>query len=197
MRIKDRFKGALYVAATVTILSGAASAQASPEVRARPEIAASFDYVRSNAPVGGCGCFGIYGGSATFAFPLHDTPLALVADAASGVSTSIGPGGYSLILSRFTAGLRYTPYLTASRLRPFAQVTGGVAHASQSLVASATASNAPAALALDLGGGVDLDLNRRFSVRLAQVSYLLTTFDNGSNNLQNNLRLGAGFVVRF
>lgn len=197
MRIKDIFRGTLCVAATLTILSGVASAQASPGVRTRPELAASFDYVRSNAPVGGCGCFGIYGGSATFALPLHDSPLALVAEAASGVSTGISPGGYNLLLSRFTAGIRYTPYFAASRLHPFAQATGGVAHASQSLVASSTASNASATLALDFGGGIDLDLNRRFSVRLAQASYLLTTFDNGSNNLQNNLRLDAGIVVHF
>ena len=82
-------------------------------------------------------------------------------------------------------------------LSAFAQITGGVAHASQSLVASSTASNATATLALNFGGGVDLDLNRRFSVRLAQVSYLLTTFDNGSSNLQNNLRLDAGIVLHF
>lgn len=197
MRIMDCLKGTLYVAATVVSLAGVASAQASPQVHSRPEIAASFDYVRSNAPVGGGGCFGIYGGNATFALPLHDGPLALVAEAGSGVSSNIAPGGYSLMLSRFTAGIRYTPYLAASRLHPFAQITGGVAHASQSLVASSTASNAAATLALNFGGGVDLDLNRRFSVRLAQVSYLLTTFDNGSNNLQNNLRLDAGIVVHF
>ena len=197
MRIKHCFQGALCVAAFLIISSGAAIGQASPAGHTRPELAASFDYVRSNAPVGGCGCFGIYGGNATFALPLHDSPLALVAEAASGVSTNIAPGGYNLLLSRFTAGIRYTPYLATSRLHPFAQITGGVAHASQSLVASATVSNAPATLALNLGGGIDLDLNRRFSVRLAQANYLLTTFNNGSNNLQNNLRLDAGIVVHF
>jgi hypothetical protein len=34
-------------------------------------------------------------------------------------------------------------------------------------------------------------------VRLIEADYLLTTFDNGSNNHQNNLRIGAGVVVHF
>jgi hypothetical protein len=32
-------------------------------------------------------------------------------------------------------------------------------------------------------------------VRLIDADYLLTTFDNGSNNHQNNLRISAGVVV--
>jgi hypothetical protein len=34
-------------------------------------------------------------------------------------------------------------------------------------------------------------------VRLIEADYLVTTFDNGVNNHQNNLRIGAGLVVRF
>jgi hypothetical protein len=59
------------------------------------------------------------------------------------------------------------------------------------------AGNAGAAFAADFGGGVDLSLNRRFSLRLIQADYLLTTFDNGSNNHQNNLRISAGVVIHF
>jgi hypothetical protein len=32
---------------------------------------------------------------------------------------------------------------------------------------------------------------------LVEADYLVTTFDNGSNNHQNNLRVGAGVVLRF
>ena len=38
-------------------------------------------------------------------------------------------------------------------------------------------------------------MNPRFSVRLVEADYLLTTFDNGSNNHQNNLRISAGVVL--
>jgi hypothetical protein len=32
---------------------------------------------------------------------------------------------------------------------------------------------------------------------LIEADYLLTTFDNGSNNHQNNVRIGAGVVFHF
>ncbi|MGB7134558.1 MAG: hypothetical protein WBD46_04695 [Acidobacteriaceae bacterium] len=166
---------------------------------ALPEIAAGFTYLNSNAPVDGCGCFGVYGGSLTAAFPIARGPFAIVGDFTSGSSTSIAPNNYHLTLSTYTAGGRYTPAFGASRFHPFAQAMAGIAHASQSLVSGSGASvpNANAAFAADLGGGVDLDLNRRFRIRLAQADYLLTTFDNGSNDHQNNLRLSSGLVFRF
>lgn len=43
----------------------------------------------------------------------------------------------------------------------------------------------------------DLVLDHRFSVRLIQAGYLLTTFDNGLNNHQNNIRISAGVVLHF
>ena len=39
--------------------------------------------------------------------------------------------------------------------------------------------------------------NRRFSIRLIEADYLLTTVDNGSNDHQNNLRISGGLVVHF
>ena len=71
---------------------------------ALPEIAAGFSYMNSNAPVGGCGCFGVYGGSLAAAFPVARGPFAIVGDFTSGSSTSIAPNNYHLTLSTFTAG---------------------------------------------------------------------------------------------
>ena len=44
------------------------------------------------------------------------------------------------------------------------------------------------------GGGVDLKVSKRISVRLIQADYLLTRF---SSSRQDNLRLSAGLVFRF
>ena len=44
---------------------------------------------------------------------------------------------------------------------------------------------------------IDLRASRRFAVRLIEADYLLTTFDNGTNNHQNNLRVSAGVVLHF
>ena len=40
-------------------------------------------------------------------------------------------------------------------------------------------------------------MSRRFAIRAFEADYLLTTFDNGSNNLQNNFRISVGAVIHF
>ena len=53
------------------------------------------------------------------------------------------------------------------------------------------------ALAVDVGGGLDVQLNRRFAVRAFRASYLRTQFPNTTTNVQNSFSLSAGVVVRF
>jgi hypothetical protein len=55
----------------------------------------------------------------------------------------------------------------------------------------------PNALAANLGGGLDLRANRRISFRLIEAYYLITTFDNGVNDHQNNLRLSTSLMLHF
>ena len=64
-------------------------------------------------------------------------------------------------------------------------------------VESGSGSSGTNAFAANLGGGLDLRLNHRFSIRLIEADYLLTTFNNQSNNRQNNARISAGAVIRF
>ena len=51
--------------------------------------------------------------------------------------------------------------------------------------------------ALQLSGGIDYRLSRHFAVRAIDLGYLHSALPNGNNNVQNNLRLGAGAVFRF
>jgi hypothetical protein len=53
------------------------------------------------------------------------------------------------------------------------------------------------ALAVDVGGGLDVRLNRHFALRVFRASCLRTQFPNSTTNVQNSLSLGAGFVLRF
>ena len=186
---------------TIAVVSSAcAVAQAAPaEKPARAELAVDYTYLHSNAPPGGCGCFNMNGGSATFAWQFVPERFALVGDITADYSGGTAASGYALTLSTYTAGARYLIPVGQSPLRPFGQVLVGVAHASGSLVQGQTpaASNASAAFAANVGGGLDLGLSRHFAVRLIDASYLVTTFDNGVNDHQNNLRLSAGVVFRF
>ena len=151
------------------------------------------------APPGGCGCFNLNGGSATLALPLKKGPFSLVVDIAAATSGSVGSTPYSLTLSSYMVGLRYTPSMGHSRVAPFGQAMIGAAHASGSLAQglNPAAQNAGAAFAGSIGGGIDLRVIRRFSFRLVEADYLATTFDNGTNNNQNNLRFSTGAVLHF
>jgi peptidoglycan-associated lipoprotein len=166
----------------------------------RAELALEYSYLRSNAPPGGCACFGLNGGSASFAWPIRPgASIALAGEITAAHASSITTASYDLNLTSYTAGLRYRLNLRESPWQPFGQALLGVAHSGGSLVSgqSPASANAGAAFAANLGGGLDLRANRRFSFRLVEADYLLTTFDNGSNNHQNNLRISAGVVLRF
>ena len=202
LRIKHIFALLLTIAAVSTAQAVAQSdAQPAPATDKpfRAELELGYSYLRSNAPPGGCGCFNLNGGNATFAWPVHTGSFALAGDVTVAHAGSAANTGDSLTLSTFTAGGRYSPHVSHSPLQPFGQALVGLAHSSGTLVAGANpgAANAGAAFAANLGGGLDLSASRRFSIRLIEADYLVTTFNNGANNHQNNLRIGAGVVLHF
>jgi outer membrane immunogenic protein len=201
MRLRINREFALLL--TIAVASIARSAAQSPvqpaSVKPRAELALDYSYLRSNAPQGSCGCFNMNGGGATFAWPLGSGQFALAGDVTIAHAGTVSSSGDNLTLSTFTAGVRYLPPMKSRTFQPFGQVLAGLAHSSGTLVQGANpgAANAGAAFAGDFGGGLDLRVNPRFSIRLVEADYLLTTFDNGTNNHQNNLRISAGLVIRF
>jgi hypothetical protein len=167
----------------------------------RPEVALNFAWVHTNAPTGACGCFGVLGGGGSFAIPVsrwHFSPLVDVA-VASNSSAGLGGSSYSLTLTTVTAGGRYYIPARGSRLAPFGEGLLGVAHSSGTLVQSPNpaSTNAGAALAAQLGGGLDVNATARLALRLVEADYLYTGFNNSTNNHQNNVRISAGVVFRF
>ena len=201
MRIMTRVKCCLVLVAIAFSTAGpiAMAQTTAADKQPRAELALDYTYLRSNAPPGGCGCFNLNGGSATFAWPVRPGKFALVGDITVAHAGAISSNGYSLTLGAYTVGVRYLPRFVRSPLRPFGQVLVGLAHSSGSLVQRQTpdASSAGEAFAANLGGGLDLRIDRRFSLRLVEADYLVTTFDNGDNDHQNTLRLSAGAVFHF
>jgi hypothetical protein len=161
-------------------------------------LAVTYAYIRSNAPPAGSTSINLNGGSATFAWPLTSHDLSLVGDFMAAHSGGITASGYSLTLASYTAGVRYSPSFS-QWAHPYGQALFGMAHASGSLVQAQTISvpNAGATFALNLGGGLTIRTHSRFSIRPIEVDYLLTTFKNGTNNHQNNVRIGSGLVFVF
>ena len=202
LRIKTTFTLLLTIAA-VSCSSAVAQPPAQPAATSnepyRAELAVGYTYLHSNAPPGSCGCFNMNGGNATFGWQLKPGRFALVGDLNIAHAGTVSTSGYSLTLSTFTVGGRYLLPLRHSGLQPFGHALVGLAPSSGTLVQGSNpgAGNAGAAFAGNFGGGLDLRATPRFSLRIVEADYLLTTFDNGSNDHQNNLRISAGVVCRF
>ena len=128
------------------------------------------------------------GGSGSLSYNL--TPwLGVVGDFGGYHWTNSG-GNANIVTYLFGPKLSYH----RGRVTPFVQALFGGAHESGS---SFNVSVSEDAFAAALGGGVDWNATPRIGIRLLQVEYLLTKFDDGFNNRQNNARVSAGVVFRF
>ena len=96
-----------------------------------------------------------------------------------------------------------------TRFTPFAQVLAGGVHASAVTVDSCTGSACAVlpsqnSFALTGGGGLDIRLTHRISIRAVQAEYMLTRFQGvasgvstGASDTQNDLRLSSGLLFAF
>jgi outer membrane immunogenic protein len=161
------------------------------------EVAVGYNFVHTNAPPTGCGCFSLNGGTASVVRQFN--PSVGLAGEFDGVTNSkVDVAGHSLTLLTVLAGPRYRLVSSRGRLVPFAQILVGGAHASGGLYAASGSSSGSAnAFAASMGGGVDVALNPRLSLRLVQAEYLLTLLPNAVNSRQNNFNLSTGIVIRF
>jgi outer membrane immunogenic protein len=184
-----------FFAISLFVFTGFTSAAAAQSTPLAPlEIEAGYNYLHTNAPPKDCGCFSMNGGEASAAYRLHHSfsAVALFQGVTNG---NVNDQGRSLTLTSYTFGGRYTYHFADHRLAPFGQVLVGAAHADGSLYAKGSASSGSAtAFASSIGGGADVTLTPRISLRVVQVDYLLTLLPNGVNDRQNNLSVSTGIV---
>ncbi len=160
----------------------------------RAELSLGYNLVRANAPPGTCVCFQMNGGDVAGSFRLTHG-LSVAAQFTGGHASHISTLGQDLTLTTYTFGPRYT--FAHKRFAPFGEALFGAAHASDSYFPQgATYSATATSFAFDLGGGLDVEVNRRFAVQAVQAQYLRTGFPNGSTNQENHLMIGAGVVVK-
>jgi len=113
-----------------------------------------------------------------------------------GVTGDLG-AGYTNIgavnVSNYTYTFGPVFFLRAhQRVTPFAHVLFGGEHASASLRQFGESIDGFAVLA---GGGVDVNMNRRFAVRVVQADWML--LHGNAGNSDRNARISAGIVVKF
>jgi peptidoglycan-associated lipoprotein len=183
----------------VTVGVSAAIAQQRPSspalITPRFDLSLGYNNIRANAPPGGCDCFDMNGGYVSGGFHIKDW-LSIAGEFTGGHANNISLLGQNLTLMTFMAGPRVS--YNGHRLVPFGQVLFGGAHGSDSYFPTATSSTSSASSwALSSGGGLDVNLTRRFAVRALEVQYLRTALPNGTNDAQNHLMIGAGLVIKF
>ncbi len=126
--------------------------------------------------------------------------------AANITGTEVGSAansGVGLDMLTTTFGPRYTWYKPTGAARKrslaaFGQGLIGEAHGWNSYFPSTSGSQTSYnSFAVQVGGGVDIDLSRHFAVRAIQADWLRTQFPNSTTNVQNSFHLAAGIVLRF
>ncbi len=119
----------------------------------------------------------------------------LAMNIAGSKATNLAGSGFDLDMVTTTFGPRYTWH--RRKIAVFGQGLIGEANAWNSLFpqprGAVTDFNT---FALQVGGGVDLRVGRHFAVRPIQADWVRTQFPNGTTDVQNSLRLGAGIVLR-
>jgi len=188
----------LMVLAAVTLApSFAQTRSAAGKQQAPPELALTYSYLRSNVPADGCGCFSLNGGSATLTLPVRSSAFAIAGEVTSTTVSGISANRYDLAIIAYSAGVRYSLPMRSALWRPFGQVLVGIAHSGGSLIHAHLGGSIYGANAFagSIGGGLDLRIRHRLSVRLIQAEYLATTFNNNSNNHQNILKIDTGIVL--
>jgi hypothetical protein len=135
----------------------------------------------------------MYGGGGWLGYNVISS-LSVVGDLSSERTSMIGGNPAGLTLTSFLLGPRYA-WHHANRLVPFGQFLLGGAHNSGGLTSGTTGlTGSGNAFAMTFGGGVDVLLRSRVTLRALQVDYFLTGFANGSKNNQNSIRIGTGIV---
>lgn len=85
------------------------------------------------------------------------------------------------------------------KFTPFAQALFGGAHQKTTVDVTGfgSSSTSETAFATALGGGFDVKVAKSVAIRLVQVEYVLTKFNDGDKNRQNSVRISTGLVFRF
>jgi hypothetical protein len=183
------------IALCLSLLAGSVSLEAQTQKPGRLDLAVTYASERS-LKANTSENFWMQGGSIQIGANVwHGWGIA--ADVTGTHSGSIGTSGIPISLVTMTFGPRYR-WHADRRLSFFGQGLIGEANGFHSVFpAQAGSQSSSNSLALQTGGGVDYTLSGLFAIRLVDAAWLRTQLPNSTDNLQNNLRLGAGIVIRF
>jgi hypothetical protein len=180
---------------TSTLVGGAENA---PVAKPMADLSITWSELRSNVPVGNCGCFWMNGGSAEFAVPAWRNFSGVIEVSGQRANHLPGVPGVGLSLASAMGGVRYThPFHL--RYEPFAQGLFGQVHGFDSYFPGIAPSGAASSFALAAGLGLDVPVRKHLLLRLVQAEYHYMQLPNNAvdpANQQHDIRLSAGIVLR-
>lgn len=175
--------------ALLLLASFPAAAQETPKV----EVAAYYSYVRVNPNTSGVDNFNLNGGGGSIAYNANNW-LGFVAEFNGYKVGDIGGVNPQANIFTYQFGPRVS-FRGNDRFTPFVHALFGGARASTDLAGGTSSDNA---FSMSVGGGVDAKLTEHVAIRVAQVDWLLTRFDEGAGRVnQNNFKYSGGIVFRF
>jgi opacity protein-like surface antigen len=183
----------------LAVVPAAAQSSAPANITPRVEVALGYTYVRARTVVAeGC-CFNLNGGSVSVAVGVNKW-LSLAGELGGYYTGHVRNSDESLSVFPYIFGPRFS-YRRSERFTPFVQGLFGGGHAGGTLYTryfrEGSAPPSPRnAFAMALGGGLDVNLNRRWAVRVFQADWFFTQFPNGFTDHQHNFRLTTGVVLR-
>lgn len=197
MRTKLAFLLAFIAAATVARAQSPQAAVPNVSSPDRAEVGFGYSYLHTNAPPGGCGCFSMNGFVIQFGYPVGRRGWSGVGDITWETNRNVLNTGTAFHLAAFDAGVRYR--FIRGKWEPFGEVMAGGIEAAGGYSQIGITSHDSANLSFVgvLGGGIDRRLPAHLVLRLVEADYFVTTFQNGSNDHQNNLRITTGVALRF
>jgi peptidoglycan-associated lipoprotein len=159
------------------------------------EVSLGYSYLHTNAPPGGCGCFSMNGATLQVVYPIPRS-VSIVQNVSLVTQKNAAGTNTSLTLGSIMAGARYRRIY--GKWEPFAEAMVGGTQATGGFSRIGIASNGGSFVFTGLvGGGLDRRINPRWAVRLFDVDYFPTTFNNNADDHQNNLKVTAGVVFHF
>lgn len=169
------------------------------EERGQTEIAVT--YVGQYSNLVSTSTFWQNGGSAEVSVQMY-RGLSVVGEVAGTTTGNAAGSGNGLSLITASFGPRYTIARSIGAeqkrtLEVFGQALPGAGWGFNSFFpGTANVRTSQTSFAFQLGGGVDISLSRHLAIRPFQAEWLRTQFSNGATNVQNNLRLSAGIVLK-
>ncbi len=175
--------------ALLLLASWPAAAQDTPKV----EVSAHYSYARVNPNTSGVDSFSLNGGGGSLAYNANNW-LGIVGEFNGYKVGKIGGVDPDATVFTYLFGPRVS-FRGNERITPFVHALFGGARASTDFAGGTSSDNA---FSMAFGGGIDAKVSEHVAIRLGQIDYLVTRFDEGTGRVnQNNFRYSGGIVFRF